>query len=105
MLKRLKELKNITDKKDMPSDQAFKDAETFIEYLKDIDVIEPRITIAKDKEINFCWHDIGIYIDLGFYGDKTYSYFAKNKSGRKYYGDNLSIERGIQRRILNIIKK
>lgn len=43
----------------------------------------PSLNLAEDGEINFFWSDPELYLDLGFYGDGTYSYYAKTRTDRK----------------------
>jgi hypothetical protein len=47
----------------------------------------PNISLANDGELNFWWKsDIGV-IDIGFYGDGTYTYYAK-VNDREYSADD-----------------
>ena len=78
-----------------PTDQAFNDAYTFIEYLPLSPIPAPEVSLADDGEINFLWKNESIYIDLGFYGTGTYSYFARGKDGQSILGENVSALRGL----------
>ena len=73
-----------------PTNQAYKDAILFLKVLPTGSLL-PSIGFADDGEVNFSWKQNGIHIDLGFYGDGTYSYFAKDSEGNKYYGDDVPV--------------
>ena len=72
-----------------PASAAFIDAEAFAEELTVPIMALPHISLAHDGEINFAWNGGPIYIDLGFYGTGTYSYFARDDQGQKYHGDDI----------------
>ena len=72
-----------------PGPAAFTDAEALAEHLPTPLRAMPHISVAHDGELNFAWNGGPIYIDLGFYGTGTYSYFARDEQGRKYHGDDV----------------
>ena len=72
-----------------PTLAAFTDAKAFARQLPMPLSQTPHISLGDDGEINFAWNGGPIYIDLGFYGTGTYSYFARDKQGQKYYGDDI----------------
>lgn len=74
---------------DWPADRAFRDAHTFIGCLPLSSIPVPEISLADDGEINFLWENENVYIDLGFYGTGTYSYFARDKTRDKNKQDIL----------------
>lgn len=74
-----------------PSDQSFEDARQFITKLPSSNVHIPNIGLADDGEVNFLWKQNGIHIDLGFYGDGTYSYYARRTGESGFYGDNIPV--------------
>lgn len=78
-----------------PDAQAFADAQTFIRRLPLNVVPLPEISLADDGEVNFLWQSDGVYIDLGFYGTGTCSYFARGKDGRRLYGDAAPASEGL----------
>ena len=88
---RLKELKHLEPHPgaNAPEATTFTDAEAFAEQLPEPLRRMPHISLAHDGELNFAWNGGPIYIDLGFYGTGTYSYFARDAQGRKYHGDHL----------------
>ncbi len=52
--------------------------------------------IAEDGEINVLWENDKIEIDLGFYGTRPCSYFARDKrTGRKMRGSGFDPEQGL----------
>ena len=88
-----------------PTEQAFKDARAFLINLSPIKILPPSIGAADDGEINFLWKFCLVHIDLGFYGDGTYSYFARDPDGNNYYGDYIPVdEYRLDDKILNLIR-
>ena len=88
---RLKELRHreTAPSADSQKPAAFTDAETFTGQLPSPLSEMPHISLADDGELNFAWNGGPIYIDLGFYGTGTYSFFARDRQGRKHYGDDV----------------
>lgn len=78
-----------------PSEIAFQDAERFLK-LAPLNLIPlPEIHLAADGEVNFLWKQGNIHVDLGFYGDGLFSFYAESDSARDIYGDDLSVEHGV----------
>ena len=88
---RLEEIKNRDPwpGADPPKPAAFNDAKAFVGSLPTPMKAMPHISLAHDGELNFAWDGGPVYIDLGFYGTGTYSYFARDGQGRKYHGDDV----------------
>ena len=88
---RLKELRGRKQQPgaEPPAPAAFIDAKAFAEHLPHPLTAMPHISLADDGELNFAWNGGPIYIDLGFYGTGTYSYFARDGQGRKCHGDDV----------------
>ena len=64
------------------TDQAVNDAQRFLTTHEGMFYVNaPHISWAEDNELNFWWtiKKIGFYMDLGFYGDGTYSYYARKR--------------------------
>ena len=78
-----------------PNTQAFADARTFITRLPLNEIPLPEISLADDGEVNFFWKNDGVYIDLGFYGTGTCSYFARGKDGLRHYGEATPASEGL----------
>ena len=89
---------------DRPCEQAFADARSFIRRLPPCPIRLPNIGVADDGEVNFLWDSDGIYIDLGFYGTGTFSYFARAEDGQKFYGDDLSASGILPGNLVNLIR-
>ena len=89
---------------DWPSEQAFADARSFIQSLPPGPIHLPNMGLADDGEINFLWANDGVHIDLGLYGMGTFSYFARARSGQKFYGDDVPAWRGLPGEIANLIR-
>jgi hypothetical protein len=71
-----------------PTAQALDDAKTFIRTFDFTVHCLPDIALASDGEINFWWNTGDLDMDLGFYGNGTYCYYAHGKfvpnEGGKY---------------------
>ena len=78
-----------------PNARAFADARTFISRLPLNEIPLPEISLADDGEVNFFWKNDGVYVDLGFYGTGTCSYFARGKDGRRLYSDATPASEGL----------
>ena len=76
---------------DWPTDQAFKDALKFVTLLPIFMSKLPYISLANDGEVNFGWKSDAMHIDLGFYGDRTYSCFARGNDGSEWLGDDIPV--------------
>lgn len=85
-----------------PDDQAFADARTFIERLPLSLIPMPEVSLAHDGEINFLWEGDDVYVDLGFYGTETYSYFARGRDGRSIRGENIPALEGLSDKIVEL---
>ena len=86
-----------------PNSEAFNEAKMFIRSLPDFAPM-PNMGLADDGEVNFLWKNDGIHIDLGFYGEGTYSYFARDKNGQKFHGDDSLPSKGLPSEIIKWFK-
>ena len=77
---------------DWPAEQAFLDAVSFTERLPVPLVAKPHISLADDGEVNFSWSQDSIQIDLGFYGTGTFSFYARDKTGNEWFGDDVPVQ-------------
>ena len=96
LLDRLSELQSRPESErwpgsDWPTEAAFKDAVAFVDRLPVPLRESPYISLADDGEVNFAWTREGMLIDLGFYGTGTYSFYARDKGGEEWFGDNISV--------------
>ena len=71
-----------------PNRRAFFDAIRFAKSLRGMD-LRPTISVADDGELNFLWDSGTLHVDLGFYGDGSYSYYARDGEGKEFFGDNV----------------
>ena len=88
-----------------PVPAAFSDAEAFARQLPAPLSEMPHISLADDGELNFAWNGGPVYIDLGFYGTGTYSYFARDKQGQKHYGDDIPARGPIPRDLIETLSE
>ena len=84
-----------------PSPEAFRDAEQFVLKLPLRSVGIPFVSVASDGEINFDWTAGNVRIDLGFYGDGRYSFFARNADAEAL-GDDIAIVDDVPADLLHI---
>ncbi len=87
-----------------PTIQAINDAERFLRALLGREVTPPHISLATDGEINFLWKLKDIILDLGFYGDNTYSYYGKDKDGKEYIEDEAFISDSLPGEIVTLLR-
>lgn len=101
LLTRLKIWRNIAEEDrppdiDWPTEAAFEEADQFIRKLPLSSLPLLDMDIAEDGEINFLWDTDKIEIDLGFYGSRPCSYFARDKqTGRKMRDSGFDPEKGL----------
>ena len=58
---------------------AFKESSTFLQKLVNAKIYHlPHVSISEDQEVNFYWFGGNFTMDLGLYGDGTYSYFLQS---------------------------
>jgi hypothetical protein len=84
-----------------PIDQAFEDARNFILTLPLNRIIKPSIHIASDGEVNFQWSGADFKIDLGFYGNNKFSFYAAKQGTEPVLGDDVSVKDGIPEALIS----
>ena len=75
----------------------------FIDILPNNMNCKPIISLAGEGEICFIWKAEEYKLDLGFYGDGTYSYYGKDYSNNKELFDDDIIVDCISDEILQLI--
>lgn len=85
-----------------PSPQAFNDAEAFIRKLPLNRTGLPTINVASDGEVNFDWSNDISQIDLGFFGNGTYSYYARGGNYAEVSGDDVTVETDVPDELVKI---
>ena len=88
-----------------PSRAAVNDAERFARNLAIASMHLPHISAADDGEINFWWDHDGLYIDLGFFGDGTYSFYARLPNGKEIIEDEAPIAQPLPSALLRCLEK
>jgi hypothetical protein len=79
------------------------DVTKFIENLSN-NIIIPYSGLSGDGEISLFWKKANIFIDIGFIGDQTYSYFARDSMGNKYYGDEILVNSALPAKLLTVLE-
>lgn len=80
------------------------DAELFAAFhAADIERVMPKVSPAGDGEINFSWKTDRGVIDLGFYGDGSYSYYAVAADGREFFSDEETLSQALPEEVAKII--
>ena len=88
-----------------PSQAAVRDAECFTRILVHDEIYAPSISLATDGEINFFWMLPHFRLDLGFYGDGTYSYYGTTTDGDEFLADEVAVSTPLPAQILQLIRK
>jgi hypothetical protein len=89
-----------------PGERSIKDAEAFARKIfNQPTVLEPIISPATDGEVNFFWEGQHLTLDLGFYGDGSYSFYAKTDEGEEFFGDNYSVDTDLPPEIIKHLKR
>lgn len=89
---------------DTPTQRAFDDAEAFVNAWPSVRLQKPDVGLADDGEVNFLWKGPELHVDLGFYGDGTFSYFARDRDGTRHAGDDLNASDGLPENLVAILK-
>ena len=87
-----------------PEDRAFADAEEFVTAWRPVEIQMPDVGLADDGEVNFLWKGPELHVDLGFYGDGTFSYFARDGDGVRYADDDVVAGLGLPPDLLALLK-
>ncbi|MNF91786.1 hypothetical protein D3C84_744010 [compost metagenome] len=89
----------------VPVSGAIDDAEQFTSNLLPSDGFTlPTVTAASDGEVNFSWKNSLGYIDLGFYGDQTYSYYVRLQNGEELLSDESPLSESLPTKVIDIIR-
>lgn len=86
-----------------PHSTTVRDAELFARLLFSVETSPPHVSLATDGEINFLWRLPSIRLDLGFYGDGTYSYYGCSSTGEEFLADEMSIHTLLPQRLLHLL--
>lgn len=89
-----------------PAQEARDDAELFASFNVGIlELIRPTISAASDGEVNYYWNNDKGLLDLGFYGDGTYSFYAELASGEEFSGDELLLRQPLPERLIEFFRE
>lgn len=87
-----------------PTEATTDDAENFAwSLLQDERMKKPIVSLSADGEIAFLWILPEFRLDLGFYGDGTYSYYGRSSSGKEFISDGESIDTPLPQEILQLL--
>ncbi len=84
-----------------PNEAAFQNAKDFVLTLPLNRIIQPSIHVASDGEVNFQWSGSDFQIDLGFYGNGKFSFFAAKKGSNPILGDEVPVKDGIPKNVVD----
>ena len=87
-----------------PTDRTFDDAVQFVNAWPSEEILPPDVGLADDGEVNFLWKRAGLHVDLGFYGDGTFSYYARDGAGIPYRDDDVPAHAGLPTELIAILK-
>ena len=109
VLERLRELRAAPEAEqppwaERPADRAFTDAQRFVSAWPSVDLPMPDVGLADDGEVNFLWQGPQLHVDLGFFGDGTFSCFARAPGGVRIAVDDVAAELGLPPDLQAILK-
>jgi hypothetical protein len=84
-----------------PKESAFAEARSFVRTLPLMQIINPSVHVAADGEVTFEWKEDNFQIDLGFYGNNTFSYYATKIGQEPLFGDDIPVGRGIPKELVD----
>lgn len=88
-----------------PKQSARDDAEVFASFNAGLlEMALPRISAASDGEVNYYWKNARGLLDLGFYGDGTYSFYAELADGREFAADEVAINQALPNELIQLFK-
>jgi len=87
------------------SRRTVEEAERFIRAINWNEHILPVIALAEDGEMNLVWSDTDRHVDIGFFGDGTYAYYARGRDGRTYFEDGAPWHQTLPQDIVSLIAK
>jgi hypothetical protein len=89
-----------------PNSNTIKEAEIFARYLFGIGpIVSPYISASADGEVNFYWKTRDWMIDLGFFGDGIYSYYARFENGHEILEDGADLNQPLPQEVIELIGK
>ena len=109
VLERLRELRAAPEAEqppwaERPADRAFADAQRFVSAWPSVDLPMPDVGLADDGEVNFLWQGPQLHVDLGFFGDGTFSCFARAPGDVRIAVDDVAAELGLPPDLQAILK-
>jgi hypothetical protein len=84
-----------------PCDRAFLDARNFVLTIPLASMVKPTIHVASDGEVNFQWSGSNFQIDLGFYGNERFSFYASKDGCAPVIGDDVPVTEGIPKTLVD----
>jgi hypothetical protein len=84
-----------------PNETAFQNARDFVLTLPLNRIVKPAIHVASDGEVNFQWSGPDFQIDLGFYGNGKFSFYAAKEGYEPIIGDEVSVKEGIPKSLVD----
>jgi hypothetical protein len=88
-----------------PNPRTVQDAEAFAHRLLSAEFAPTYVSLAADGEINFLWSLPSIHLDLGFYGDGTYSYYGRTPAGTEFFADDVPIDTPLPPALLALLTR
>lgn len=79
------------------------DAELFLRAQDWHALTKPHISLTEDGEMNFLWQSETLYLDLGFVGEGTYTYFGKASDGEVFLGDDIPLAAPLPERLRSLM--
>jgi hypothetical protein len=80
-----------------------REAATFLCRLSPVALAPPHVSLATDGELNLLWRLPALRLDLGFYGDGTYSYYGWTATGEEWLADWAPLAQRLPSRLLQLL--
>ena len=85
----------------LPNESAFQNARDFVLTLPLHRIAKPAIHVASDGEVNFQWSGSDFQIDLGFYGNGKFSFYAAKEVCEPIVADEVPVKDGVPKGLVD----
>jgi len=86
-----------------PSQQTVNDVIVFIDKLPTNGIPPAKLMLASDGIIGLYWDNKNNYIDICFFGDGTFWYYARDDKNHEIGADNISLKTDIPKELLDYL--
>lgn len=87
-----------------PKSTTIQDAQQLARDILSKRIVSPTISLSDDGEISFYWDEQQYILDVGVFGDGSYSYYYKDTNGNELFADDKSIKNILEDEIIRMIE-